>query len=339
MSSSSLASAVARYLPSRPRNLSAFQSAVLWLAPIETPPIAPVRRIACWITGVEVSPRSMTSRPQATSPASARPRSTRPEARGSRPMTTAPGSTNVPKAEAKSSTWPAVSADPTTPRKPTWEMRKDFDACIGLFAFQAQPAERLGHVERARVGRLPRDVLAARRGALAAVEVHSQRLAVLGRSRIDGGQRDLHNPVPDLRGGIDARPVLETRVPLPVGHQAAGRDVDIEIHPLAARRDLEFLIAVDVARVPPREDFGHVPLPQVIGFGLDFRVGFQVERFVRTDEKEVDVLIRPARADFGAMAGHRFAVGPIIGEDAGHALPLRPVRVRRKREIGLGVLA
>ena len=89
MSSSSPASAVERYFPSRPKNLSAFQSAVLWLAPMETPPAAPSRRMVCWITGVEHSPRSMTSRPQASRPASTPSRSMTPLARGSRPITTA----------------------------------------------------------------------------------------------------------------------------------------------------------------------------------------------------------------------------------------------------------
>ena len=78
-------------VPRAPKNLSAFHSAALWLAPMEMPPAASSRRMACWMTGVETTPRSMTSWPQASRPAITPSRIMTPLARGSRPITTGPG--------------------------------------------------------------------------------------------------------------------------------------------------------------------------------------------------------------------------------------------------------
>ena len=77
------------------------------------------------MTGVETTPRSITSWPQAMAPATTPSRSITPLERVSRPITTGPpGSRNVPKAAAKSSTCAAVRPPgPTTPRKPTCEIR------------------------------------------------------------------------------------------------------------------------------------------------------------------------------------------------------------------------
>ena len=125
MSSNSPDSPVARYEPCGPRNFSAFHSAALWLAPIEIPPAALILTMACWMTGVETTPRSITSWPVDSRPAMTPSRIMMPLARGSRPITILPGaSRNVPNAAAKSSTCAAVSPGPTMPRKPTCEMRR-----------------------------------------------------------------------------------------------------------------------------------------------------------------------------------------------------------------------
>src|SRR5258706_910851 len=90
---------------------------------MDTPPAAPLRLMACWITGVETTPRSATSCPQASNPDTTPARSITPLSRGSRPITTSPGPRKVPKADAKSIPCSAVKPRPTIPRKPTWEMR------------------------------------------------------------------------------------------------------------------------------------------------------------------------------------------------------------------------
>ena len=97
---------------------------LLWLAPIETPPAAPIRRMACCTTGVDVRPRSITSRPEASSAASTASRNMMLLARGSRPSTTGPrGARNAAKAALNSSAVALVRPGPTIPRMPAGEMR------------------------------------------------------------------------------------------------------------------------------------------------------------------------------------------------------------------------
>src|SRR5437762_1382985 len=127
------------------------------------------------MTGVGATPRSITSWPQAMSAEITPSRIMTPLARGSRPIITAPGEPRkVPNAAAKSMTCAAVRPVPTTPRRPTCEMRSDFN----LF-HELQPPERVRDVIGRSVGRLPGNALADWPGALQPVEIDAHLTAGL----------------------------------------------------------------------------------------------------------------------------------------------------------------
>src|SRR5215475_2727973 len=128
-----------------------------------------------------------------------------------------------------------------------------------------QKAEGFGHVVVVAVGRLPGDAFAVGGRALESVEVDSQFLAGLRLSFIDLVNRDAHLAVPDFLIGRDAGLHFKARIPLPVVVERGGAAVYIQIDPFAVRRDLKFGVAFDVLEVAADEDFGDVPLPELVG--------------------------------------------------------------------------
>src|SRR5512139_1807581 len=118
MSRSSRPRAAPRKSPSLPTNLRAFHSGGLWLAVMAMPPCAPSCRTRTCTVGVGTTPRSLTRQPLEARPATTACRTISPEVRGSRPMTTRPPPTQVPKAWAKRATSSGVRESPTTPRTP-----------------------------------------------------------------------------------------------------------------------------------------------------------------------------------------------------------------------------
>ncbi len=113
----------------RPKNLSAFHSAALWLAPMEMPPAASKRRMVCWITGVGAMPRSITFLPHANSAATTPSRIMTPLERGSRPPPLPwPAPDTGPNRKQNPATGPAVSPPPPAPRNPPRGWRGDLPA-------------------------------------------------------------------------------------------------------------------------------------------------------------------------------------------------------------------
>src|SRR5579863_6326242 len=243
---------------------------------METPPAASSRRMACWITGVGMTPRSMTFFPQARSAATTPSRIMIPLDRGSRPtITPRPGSRNVPNAEAKSSTCAAVMPVPTTPRNPTCEIRRDL-AVSRVMLFEFHFAERLRHMKRLGAGGLPGEVLASRVRALAAVEIDPHLEALSGRPLVDALDRNAHLAVPDLARGIDAGLHLETGIPQPAFFRMRTVAVDIQIDPLALRRHFELFVLPDVLKIRANENLRYIPIPKLIGLAGAARIRVQM---------------------------------------------------------------
>ena len=118
-----------------------------------------------------------------------------------------------------------------------------------------------------------------------------------------------------------------------------GIAINEQVNPFALRRNLEFGVAFDVLEIRPDESFGHVPFPQLVGFGGGRRIGLQVKLFVRTNEKKVKILLGPARTNLSAVAGRHIAQWAAFGDDAFDLLPLLRLRVGGQREVGRGVEA
>src|SRR5690606_8682103 len=115
--------------------------------------------------------------------------------------------------------------------------------------------------------------------------------------------RNLHLAVPDARGLVDAGLHLEAGVP---GHALLGRRVgaiDVEVHPLAAGRDLELPVAPDVTGVPAYDGLGHVPVPEARRLARHVSLGFQVECVEGAGVEQVEMRARPARANLGGASG------------------------------------
>src|SRR6185436_11636958 len=95
------------------------------------------------------------------------------------------------------------------------------------------------------------------------------------------------------------------------------------------------LVLLDVREVRADERLRDVPVPELVGLRGGGRIRMEVQLFVGTDEEQIQVLRRPARADLGAVAGHDGAETVVIGDHARHALPGRRRRVGGQREVGL----
>jgi hypothetical protein len=55
------------------------------------------------------------------------------------------------------------------------------------------------------------------------------------------------------------------------------------------------------------ERFRDIPIPKLVGLGRPIRIRRQIEFFVGTHEKKVEVLLRPARPDLGPIFRLSFA--------------------------------
>src|SRR5947208_16290714 len=111
--------------------------------------------------------------------------------------------------------------------------------------------------------------------SLASKQVYAQGVARGWRPCINRGIRDSHRAVPDVRCLIDARGNFESRVPYPTVLVVRLVKIYIEINPFALRRDLELLVTLDISEIRAKEYFGHVPIPELVGFVLGIRVWFQ----------------------------------------------------------------
>ena len=107
----------------------------------------------------------------------------------------------------------------------------------------------------------PCNVFAVGIGALAAIEVDTKLFAGGGRIRSDGEPGDAHEAVPDFLRRIDPCGDFTAGLPDPADFVRRVVEIDIEVDPLALRRDLKLLVAADVLEVSADEDFGNIPVP------------------------------------------------------------------------------
>ena len=135
-----------------------------------------------------------------------------------------------------------------------------------------------------------------------AVEVEPHLGAGFGAATPSESMRDAHLAVPDPLVAVHACLDLVAGVPGRVVRRRLRAAVDGEVHPLALRRDLEFLVLLDVLEVGADERLRHVPVPELVGVGGGHGIRLHVQLLVGGDEQEVEVLVRPARADLGAVA-------------------------------------
>ena len=104
----------------------------MWLAVRMSPPLAPWVVTSISVVGVVAIPRSMTSCPVDTKPATTACRIIGPDKRESRPTTIGPGDAQVPKAAAMRHATSAFNAGPMTPRHPRSDHQVRSSACTSL---------------------------------------------------------------------------------------------------------------------------------------------------------------------------------------------------------------
>src|SRR5882762_10563992 len=155
---------------------------------------------------------------------------------------------------------------------------------------------------------LPGYFVVFRRRALAAEQVDPQLVADCWRPGINCFPRYSHRAVPDMRLRINTREDFESGVPGPSLFVVRLVQVDIEVNPLALRRYFKFLITLDVLEVGTEEHFRDIPVPKFVGFLLCIRRRLEIQLPVGANEKEVQVVRGPTRADLRAIAGNWFAV-------------------------------
>src|SRR5215470_7704254 len=113
--------------------------------------------------------------------------------------------------------------------------------------------------------------------------------------------------------------------------------VNVEIDPLALWRNFEFLVALDVREIRADECFRDFPVPQFVGFFLRIGIGLQAKLFVRAEEEEVEIVFRPARADFRAVSLDGIAEAVFVDEDGVGFLPEVSGRIEHEANVFLGV--
>src|SRR5450755_2210297 len=115
-------------------------------------------------------------------------------------------------------------------------------------------------------GGLPGDEPAARLASLAAVEIDAHAETGGGRAAVDGVKRDTHFAIPDLLARVDAGLHAKAGIPKPATLGEGLHAVDIQVHPFGLGGDFKLFIAGDAVEVAADEDFGHVPIPELVGF-------------------------------------------------------------------------
>ena len=90
--------------------------------------------------------------------------------------------------------------------------------------------------------------------------------------------------MPAMLGTIDACGLFKPGVPSPSHLMMRLVQIDIQVDPLALRRDFKFLVEFDVAKVRTDEDLGHIPVPQFVRLLAGSWCRLKVKLVVRTDE-------------------------------------------------------
>src|SRR5581483_10319307 len=118
-----------------------------------------------------------------------------------------------------------------------------------LSLHQLQSSKLLWRMKAVTHRRLPGKIFSIRTRPLTSEKIDAKGITDLGRARIDGSIWNFHRSIPNVRRLIDARRNLEAGIPFPAAVVVLPVEVNIQVDPLAARRDLEFLIAFDVRKV------------------------------------------------------------------------------------------
>src|SRR5918993_684975 len=201
--------------------------------------------------------------------------------------------------------------------------------------FQKQRTKRVRHMEGGLAGWLPRIVHPGRLNASDPVEPKTELPAGLRRLVIDRTKRDAHFGVPDPDRGSDPGSSREARRPLGSGLPLRIAAIDVQIEPLATRRDLEFLIAGNLLLVRADECLNNVPIPEPWRFFGRWCLWFEIELVVRADVEQVKVFARPARTDFCRPAVDGAAQVVSRDDDARRILPLGPIGVGGEWEVAI----
>src|ERR1700734_3042218 len=173
----------------------------------------------------------------------------------------------------------------------------------------------LGYVKRFAHGRLPGYLVNMLRRSLAAEQVYAQGVSGRRSPRIDRCHRDSHGGVPDLLLPIDPGGRFESRVPRPARLVMRIVQIHIQVDPFALRRNFEFLVMLYIREVGTDKYFRYVPVPKLVGFLVSIRFRFNVQFFVRTSKQKVQVILRPARANFRAISRDRLSKRVFFHED------------------------
>ena len=113
-------------------------------------------------------------------------------------------------------------------------------------------------------------------------------------------------------------------------------EIDIQINPLSLRRNLKFFVAFDVLEIRANERFRDIPIPKPVCLGRRIRIRLQIEFFVRTYEKEVEILLRPARPDLSTIFRLSLAERIRLHVDGFRPAPKRRHRIRVELRIRVG---
>src|SRR5687768_4599901 len=86
----------------------------------------------------------------------------------------------------------------------------------------------------------------------------------------------------------------------------------------------------DVIKLSSDEYFSHIPFPKLVRLSGRGGIRFEVELLVRRYEKDVKLVVGPARSDLRLVAGRQLSPLIILREHAFHGLPVRRIRIRRE---------
>src|SRR5215469_1768626 len=161
---------------------------------------------------------------------------------------------------------------------------------------------------------LPHDFGCTLWRTLGAIKIHTKS----GRNGRVNAERSEWNPqrgVPSVLTLVDSRQMLESGVPLPAVFVMRLVQINIQIDPFVLGGDFELFIALNVLKIRADEYFGHIPVPQCIGFVGGIRLGLEIQLPERTNEEKIDVVFCPAGTNLGAVFRNRSPVGVRLRKD------------------------
>src|SRR5882762_2134016 len=180
---------------------------------------------------------------------------------------------------------------------------------------------------------LPGYFMVIRGRALAAKQVDAQRCSDFWGAGVQRLPRYAHRAVPKVCRRINPRRDCESGVPRPTLFVVRLVQINIEVNPLALRRDLQLLVAPDILKVGSEKHFSNVPVPKLVGFLLGVRRGFEIQLLIGANKQEVKMVRGPTRADFGAVGGNYLPMRVFIHGDARRFTPKLRRRIETQNDI------